>query len=52
MLGDSTYNNPITSVQDWVNDLKLFVDEIGLKKFILAGLSLGGAVAQAFTCHY
>lgn len=52
MFGDSTYNNPITKVEDWVDDLKLFFDSVGLKKFTLAGLSLGGAIIQAFAAKY
>lgn len=39
--GESTYNKQLESVDDFAEDLKLFFDEIKLKKFSLAGLSLG-----------
>jgi len=45
MLGDSSYNTPISRVEDWADDLKLFFDSLGIKKFTLAGLSMGGAIA-------
>jgi pimeloyl-ACP methyl ester carboxylesterase len=37
------------SVADW---LKSFVDHLGIKKFHLLGVSLGGAVALSFTSKY
>ncbi|MFB4168610.1 alpha/beta fold hydrolase [Virgibacillus sp. JSM 102003] len=51
-FGESSYNQPIDSIMDFSNDLKLFVDEIGLQDFSLVGWSLGGAVAQQFCADY
>ncbi|MEH7039965.1 intracellular short-chain-length polyhydroxyalkanoate depolymerase [Bacillus pseudomycoides] len=51
-FGKSTYNKPIDSLQDFVGDVKLFIDELQLKKFSLMGWSMGGGVAMEFTaCH-
>lgn len=51
-FGTSTYNNRANSLRDFSEDLKLFVDAIGLKKFYLAGWSTGGGVAMYFTIDY
>lgn len=51
-FGKSTYHKSIDSLQDFANDLKLFIDELQLKKFSLMGWSMGGGVAMEFTaCH-
>ncbi|MFA5523390.1 MAG: alpha/beta hydrolase [Tissierellales bacterium] len=51
-FGDSTYNNRANSLRDFSEDLKLFVEIMGLKKFYLAGWSTGGGVAMYFTIDY
>lgn len=51
-FGASTYNNRANSLRDFSEDLKLFVDGLGLKKFYLAGWSTGGGVAMYFTIDY
>lgn len=51
-FGISSYNNPINSLNDFSEDLKLFVDKLGLKKFYLAGWSTGGGVSMQFTANY
>ncbi|MFZ7945018.1 alpha/beta fold hydrolase [Neobacillus sp. 19] len=51
-FGGSSYNNLIMSIKDFSDDVKLFVDEIGLKDFALAGWSTGGAVAMQFAADY
>lgn len=51
-FGTSTYMEPISSIKDFSDDLKLFVDEIGLKDFAMIGWSTGGAVAQQFCADY
>lgn len=51
-FGLSTYNETITSLKDFSDDIKLFVDEIGLRKFSVIGWSLGGGVAMRFTLDY
>lgn len=51
-FGASTYNNRANSLRDFSEDLKLFVDAIGLKKFYLAGWSTGGGVAMYFAIDY
>jgi len=51
-FGISTYNRPVNSLREFSEDLKLFVDEMGLNKFYLAGWSTGGGVAMYFTIDY
>lgn len=51
-FGKSSYNTLITSIKDFSDDVKLFVDEIGLKDFAIIGWSTGGAVAMQFTADY
>ncbi|MCM3568275.1 alpha/beta fold hydrolase [Neobacillus mesonae] len=51
-FGGSSYNRPIMSIKDFSDDVKLFVDEIGLKDFALVGWSTGGAVAMQFAADY
>ena len=51
-FGGSTYNTRITSIQDFSDDLKLFVDALGLKDFTLVGWSTGGNVAMQFCADY
>ncbi|NCU17290.1 intracellular short-chain-length polyhydroxyalkanoate depolymerase [Pallidibacillus pasinlerensis] len=47
-FGGSTYNKRITGIKDFADDIKLFVDELGLKDFALIGWSTGGAVGMQF----
>ncbi|POZ91410.1 alpha/beta fold hydrolase [Petrotoga sp. SL27] len=51
-FGISTYNNPIDSLDDFKEDLKLFVDELGLSKFDLMGWSTGEGVCMIFAADY
>ena len=48
-FGISSYNQPIDSLHDFAEDLKLFVDQLGLKGFNLMGWSTGGGVIMDFT---
>jgi pimeloyl-ACP methyl ester carboxylesterase len=47
-FGKSSYYKLITSIKDFSDDVKLFVDEINLKDFAIVGWSTGGAVAMQF----
>lgn len=47
-FGFSTYNKRIESIKDFSNDVKGFVDKLGLQRFSLVGWSTGGAVAMQF----
>lgn len=47
-FGRSSYINPIQSIKDFSDDIKLFVDAIGLKDFAIVGWSTGGAVGMQF----
>ncbi|WP_456272335.1 intracellular short-chain-length polyhydroxyalkanoate depolymerase [Bacillus sp. AK031] len=47
-FGESSYNKPIQSINDFSDDLRGFADELGLSDFSLVGWSLGGAVCQQF----
>ncbi|HOP25238.1 MAG TPA: alpha/beta hydrolase [Defluviitoga sp.] len=51
-FGISTYHTSINSLDDFKEDLKLFVDEVGIKKFSLIGWSTGGGVCMVFTADY
>jgi len=51
-FGISTYNKPIDSLDDFKEDLKLFVDELGLSEFDLMGWSTGGGVCMIFAADY
>lgn len=51
-FGISSYNKPINSLKDFSDDIKMFVDEIGLEKFYIGGWSTGGGVAMKFTADY
>ena len=46
--GRSSYNSPIASIKDLSDDIFLFINKLGIKKFNLLGFSLGGAVALKF----
>lgn len=51
-FGFSTYHQKIHSIKDFSDDIKAFVDMIGLKNFSLIGWSTGGAVAMQFAADY
>ncbi len=51
-FGNSSYHNRIMSIKDFADDVKLFVDELGLKDFALIGWSTGGGVAMQFAADY
>lgn len=51
-FGDTTYNNPISSLKELASDIKLFADEIGIKGFNIFGWSLGGGVVMQFAADY
>ena len=51
-FGQSSYNERITSIEDFSDDLKGFVDALELKDFYLVGWSTGGAVCMQFVADY
>lgn len=51
-FGISSYHTPIQSIKDFSDDIKLFVDKIGLNDFAIVGWSTGGAVAMEFCADY
>lgn len=51
-FGESTYNKRITSIKDFSDDIKLFVDALELKDFTVIGWSTGGNVAMQFCADY
>ena len=51
-FGESTYNKRITSIKDFSDDIKLFVDVLELKDFTIIGWSTGGNVAMQFCADY
>lgn len=51
-FGESTYNKRITSIKDFSDDIKFFVDALELKDFTIIGWSTGGNVAMQFCADY
>ncbi|WP_318247505.1 alpha/beta hydrolase [Rossellomorea aquimaris] len=51
-FGGSSYHQPITSIKELAQDVKDWVDELGLTGFSLIGWSTGGAVAMQFEADY
>lgn len=51
-FGASTYHKPIETIKDFSDDVKQFVDALGLGDFTICGWSTGGAVAMQFTADY
>lgn len=51
-FGISTYNTPVNSLKDFADDIKEFVDILGLTDFAVAGWSTGGGVAMELVANY
>ena len=51
-FGGSSYNQRITHIRDFAEDVKLFVDALGLKNFNLIGWSTGGMVCMQYCALY
>ena len=51
-FGGSSYHQPIMAIKDFSDDVKLFVDTVGLQQFDLIGWSTGGAVSMQFVANY
>lgn len=51
-FGDSTYHAPIASIKDFSEDIKAFVDVLGLKDITLVGWSLGAIIALQYTADH
>lgn len=51
-FGYSSYYERISSIKDFADDVKGFVDKLGLDKFSMIGWSTGGAVAMQFEIDY
>ena len=51
-FGESSYHKPTMSIKDFSDDVKMFVDKIGLKDFAIVGWSTGGAVGMQFAADY
>lgn len=51
-FGTSSYINPVDSLKAFSEDVRLFTDALNLKNFVLAGWSMGGAVAMQFASDY
>jgi pimeloyl-ACP methyl ester carboxylesterase len=51
-FGESSYNKQITAIKDFSDDLKLWVDAVGIKDFVLVGWSTGGCVSMQFCVDY
>jgi 2-hydroxy-6-oxonona-2,4-dienedioate hydrolase len=51
-FGDSSYINPISSLEDFAADLSLFLDALNIEKVLLAGWSTGGGIGLKFAALY
>ncbi len=51
-FGGSSYNKEISSLKDFSDDLKEFVDALDIKSFYLCGWSTGGGVAMQFSANH
>lgn len=51
-FGKSTYLEKVTSIEQFADDLEMFLDRVGVDSCMLVGWSLGGAVAQQFSVKY
>ena len=51
-FGESTYNTRVSRMKDFSDDLKEFVDLVGIQSFYLIGWSTGGAVCMQFVADY
>lgn len=51
-FGISSYNTPINSLKDFADDIKEFIDILGLKDFTVVGWSTGGGVAMELVANY
>lgn len=51
-FGESSYNNRITGIQDFSEDLAAFIEAIELETFSLIGWSTGGAVCMQYVADY
>ena len=50
--GHTTNNRTSESIDDLVEDIKLFVDHLKIEKFALLGWSLGGGLSMKFAARY
>lgn len=51
-FGESSYHSLVTSIKDFSEDVKGFIDKIGLRDFSIIGWSTGGAVGMQFVADY
>lgn len=47
-FGESTYNRPCISYQDWAKDIQIFCNFQGINKCFVIGWCLGGGIALKF----
>ncbi|AIY05132.1 hypothetical protein Plano_1167 [Planococcus sp. PAMC 21323] len=51
-FGESSYNHRVTQIKDFSDDLKDFVDKLGIGDFYMAGWSAGAQVCMQFEVDY
>ncbi|MCW6035856.1 alpha/beta hydrolase [Spirulina subsalsa FACHB-351] len=49
-FGNSSYHHPIESISDFAEDLQAFIRQLQLKRPMILGWSLGGAIALQLAC--
>lgn len=50
-FGASSYETPVDGLEDFADDVALFVDELGVESFHLGGWSTGGAVSMVYAAR-
>jgi 2-hydroxy-6-oxonona-2,4-dienedioate hydrolase len=51
-FGHSSYSNKINSLEDFVEDINLFLQSLKIEKLSIMGWSTGGAIALNFTLNF
>jgi pimeloyl-ACP methyl ester carboxylesterase len=51
-FGDSSYNKPVSSLAEFAEDVKLFVDALGISRAHVTGWSTGGGIAFELAVKY
>lgn len=51
-FGESTYHRPIVSLKDFSDDVRDFVERLGIPRFSVMGWSTGGGVAMQLAADY
>ncbi|MBO8157327.1 MAG: alpha/beta hydrolase [Bacillaceae bacterium] len=51
-FGESSYNKQIESIKDFSEDVRMFIEALGIHPYAIAGWSTGGAVGMQYCASY